>query len=87
MQNGWPSAAAAGVPHYGVPVRLVLVAADRNEDGTETLDVEQIPCTVLSCHELEGELASMIHVERAIVVSAAWCATAAVVTSCSNLWS
>lgn len=76
MQNSWPAAAAAGVPACGVPVRLVLAAADVDEDGSETLDVEQIPCTVLSCHQLEGELAAMVCRDRVIIVSTTWCATA-----------
>lgn len=61
----------------GVSVRLVFIVVDQNEDGSEALETEQIPCKSYPCRALEGELSAMAGVEGgAMFVSTGWCVLA-----------
>lgn len=61
----------ADVP--GCPVRLVISEDYEKDDGSDGLEVLQLPCRVLPCRNLdEPELASMVGIQNLLLVSKHW---------------
>lgn len=57
----------------GCPVRLVISEDYEKEDGSDGLEVLQLPCRVLPCRNLdEPELASMVGVQNLLLAPTFW---------------